>query len=54
MTKDLFGIGCDILFSKLYKTMMNKVTFSGLKGGDHPNRHPGSATALRHQILLQY
>jgi len=26
MTKVLFGIGFDVLFSELYKTMVNKVT----------------------------
>jgi len=39
MTTDLFGIGFDILFSELYKTMMNKVTFAGFRKGYLPN-HP--------------
>jgi len=30
MTKDLFGVGFDVLFSELYKIMVNKVTFVGL------------------------
>jgi len=33
MTKDLFGIVFDILFSELYKIMVNKVTFVGFRGG---------------------
>jgi len=34
MTKDLSGIGFDMLFSKLYKIMANKVTFVKFYGGD--------------------
>jgi len=30
MTKDLFGVGFDVLFSELYKIMVYKVTFVGL------------------------
>jgi len=41
MTKDLFGIGFDILFSKLYKIMVKKVTFVGFKGGLPPGSAPG-------------
>jgi len=36
MSKVLFGIGFDMLFSELYKTMVNKVTFSDFMGGDRP------------------
>jgi len=38
MAKDLFGIDFDVLFSELFKIMMNKVTFVGFTGSDHPNR----------------
>jgi len=38
MTKDLFVIGFDMLFSDLHKIMANKTTFVGFKGGDRPNR----------------
>jgi len=36
MTKVLFGIGFDMLFSELYKTMGNKVTFLDFRVGDRP------------------
>jgi len=36
MTKDLFGIGFDVLFSELYKIMVNKITFVGFRGGNRP------------------
>jgi len=32
-----------MLFFKLYKMMVNKVTCGGFRGGDNPNRPPGSA-----------
>jgi len=56
MTKDLFGIGFDTLFSVLYKIMVSKVTFIGFKGeaitptvelmclGTHPEPSPDSGT----------
>jgi len=31
-----------MLFFEFYKTMANKVTFGGFRGGDRPNRSPGS------------
>jgi len=37
MTKVLFGIGFGMLFSELYKTMVNKVTFLDFKVGDRPS-----------------
>jgi len=40
MTKVLFGIGGDALFSELYKTMVNKVTFLDFSVGDHPLNPP--------------
>jgi len=36
MTKVLFGIGFDVLFSELYKTMVNKVTSLDFRVGDRP------------------
>jgi len=42
MTKDLFGIGFDMLFSEMYKNKVNKVTFVGFRGGDRSNRLPRS------------
>jgi len=36
MTQVLFGIGFDMLFSELYKTMGNKVTFLDFRLGDRP------------------
>jgi len=36
MTKVLYGIGFDVLFSELYKTMLNKVTFLDFSVGDRP------------------
>jgi len=36
MTKVLFGFGFDMLFSELYKTMVNKVTFLHFRVGDRP------------------
>jgi len=44
MTKNLFGIGFDMLFSELYKIMVKKVTFVSFRGVDRPNRH----------LLIQY
>jgi len=38
MVKDSVRTGFDMLFSKLYKNMVNKVTFFGFKEGDCPNR----------------
>jgi len=39
MTKDLFEISLDRLFSKLYKIMVNQVTFVGFRGvGDWGRR----------------
>jgi len=35
--KALFGIGFDMLFSDLYKTMVNKVTFLDFRVGDRPS-----------------
>jgi len=52
MTKILFGIGFDMLFSELYKTMVNKVTFLDFRMGDRPLNPPlfrgsiGSKNAL--------
>jgi len=40
MMKVLFGIGFDMLFSELYKTMVNAVTFLDFRVGD---RAPESA-----------
>jgi len=34
MTKVLLGIGFDVLFSELYKIMVNKVTFLDFRVGD--------------------
>jgi len=40
-TKDLFGIGFNLLFSELYKNMANKVTFVGFFCGVvRPNLPP--------------
>jgi len=36
MTKVLFKIGFDMLFSELYKTMVNKVTSLDFRVGDRP------------------
>jgi len=36
MTKDLLGIGFDMLFSELYKIMVDKFTFVGFREGDCP------------------
>jgi len=36
----LFGVGFDVLFSELYKTMVNKVTFLGFRVGDRPPLKP--------------
>ena len=36
MTKLIFGIGFDVLFSELHKTMVNKVTFLDFRVADHP------------------
>jgi len=47
MTKDLFGIGFDMLFRVLYKIMVNKVTFVSFRGGDRPNRPPWSNLASK-------
>jgi len=44
MTKVLFGIGFDVLFSELYKNMVNKVTFFDFRVGDRP---PETATVKR-------
>jgi len=38
-----------ILFSELFKTMGNKITFVSFYGGDSPNRHP----VLRHVDVVQ-
>jgi len=35
-----------MLFSVLYKIMVNKVTFAGFRGGDRPNRHPLGFTPI--------
>jgi len=43
--KDLIEIGFDMLSSKLYKIIMNKVTFVGFTGVRSPQSPPGSATA---------
>jgi len=32
----LIGIGFDMLFSQLYKIMVNKVNFEDFRGFDHP------------------
>jgi len=37
ITKVLFGIGFDMLFSKLYKTVVNKVTSLDFRVGDSPH-----------------
>jgi len=37
-----------MMFFGLYKIMVNKVTFVGFRGGDRPNRPPGSAHALQY------
>jgi len=41
-----------MLFSELYKIMVNKVTFVGFSGGgNRPNRpHPGSAPDLFYKL----
>ena len=39
MTK-IFGIGFDVLFSELYKTMVNKATFLDFGVGDRPPLNP--------------
>jgi len=39
MSKDLFGIDFNMLFSVLYKIIVIKVTFLGFRGSDRPN-HP--------------
>jgi len=40
-----------MLFSELYKITVNEVTFVGFRGGDRPNRPPGSApVTTRHEI----
>jgi len=31
-----------MLFSELHKIVVNEVTFAGFRGGDRPNRPPGS------------
>jgi len=37
MTKVLFGIDFDVLFSELYKSMVSKVTFLDFRMGDRPS-----------------
>jgi len=37
-----------MMFSKLYKIMVNTVTFLGFRGGDRP--HPGSAPGIRNMF----
>jgi len=32
MTKGLFGIGLDMLFTDVYKIMVDEVTFAGFRG----------------------
>jgi len=54
LTKDLLGIGFDMLFFELYKIMVNKVTFAGFGGGGHCNRLPGSATASKYQYAASF
>jgi len=44
MTKGLFEIGLNMLFSELYKIMVNKVTFAGFRGDDFPLDPPLSLT----------
>jgi len=45
MTKDLFRIGFDTLFSELYKITVNKVTFVCLRGAIAPTgSDPSSAS----------
>jgi len=40
-----------MLFSELYKIMVNKVTSLGFKGSDGPNRPPESAPS-RNRVLI--
>jgi len=40
MTTGLFGIGFDMLYSELYKIMVNKVTFVGFMGSKSPSLDP--------------
>jgi len=35
-----------MLFFELHKIMVNKVTFVSFRGGNRPNRPPGSALAF--------
>jgi len=46
------GLISRMLFSELYKIMVNKVTFVGFSGGgNRPNRpHPGSAPDLFYKL----
>jgi len=59
MTKVLFGIGFDMLFSELYKTMVNKVPFLNFRMGYCPPLNPplfrgsiGSKNALFWQCFF--
>jgi len=40
MMKVLFGIGFDMLFSELYKTVGNTITFLDFRVGDRPQLNP--------------
>jgi len=50
LTKDVFGIGFDMLFSELHQLMANKVTFVGFRGGTIAL--PTGSTLRRIQSLL--